>query len=310
RMEAYVRNLQLQIVDALEALEGPDGGRFVRDHWKREEGGEGISCALQGGKVFEKAGVLVSAVHGPVPNGLRQHMNSRLGTSFGTGPLRMFATGVSLVIHPHNPLTPTSHANYRYIELVDENDKVVCSWFGGGSDLTPAYLIEEDAVHFHKVIKGACDQHDKSIYPKFKKWCDDYFNNVHRGEHRGIGGIFFDDVNVETMKGKSQEQIFAFVRSCGNSFVPQYIPIVQKRMNTEFTPEQKVWQQLRRGQYVEFNLVHDRGTKFGLATPGARIESILMSMPLTARWQYKVQPEAGSEEEKLLEVLRNPREWV
>lgn len=179
--------------------------------------------------------------------------------------------------------------------------------FGGGCDLTPSYLFDEDAIHFHSTIKDACDKHDKEYYPKFKKWCDEYFNNKHRGETRGVGGIFFDDMDETT---KDQEQLFSFVQSCLGAFLPSYVPIIERRKDMPYTQQMKNWQQLRRGRYVEFNLVHDRGTSFGLNTPGARVESILMSLPLTARWEYMHKPEAGSREERLLEVLRNPKEWV
>lgn len=198
------------------------------------------------------------------------------------------------------------HLNYRYFEVVDQNTGEVSAWwFGGGSDLTPSYLVEEDAKHFHQTLKDACDKHDASYYPKYKKWCDDYFWISHRGEARGIGGIFFDD-----LESRDSESIFSFVQDCGKSFLPSYVPILKQRMNESFTEEQKLWQQLRRGRYVEFNLVHDRGTKFGLATPGARIESILISLPLTARWEYMHSPEKGTQEDKMLQVLKKPRDWL
>ncbi|KAI8854838.1 Coproporphyrinogen III oxidase [Chytridium lagenaria] len=237
---------------------------FRRDVWQRKEGGEGISYILQDGKVFEKAGVLVSISY------------------------EMFAAGISLVIHPTNPNNPTVHLNYRYFELSEKDgDKPVTWWFGGGCDLTPSYLFEEDAVHFHKEIKEACDKHDPEYYPSSN------------------AGIFFDDLD-----NRDPDEIFEFVKTCGRKFVKQYEPIVRRRMSTPFDEKMKQWQQLRRGRYVEFNLVHDRGTKFGLATPGARIESIMASLPLTARWEYGHTIAEGSEESRLLEVLKNPREWV
>ncbi|KAL2912484.1 Coproporphyrinogen-III oxidase [Polyrhizophydium stewartii] len=310
RMEALVKKIQSDMTSALEELEGPSGGRFLHDSWTRKEGGFGTSCVLQDGRVFEKAGVSISIISSPAPKTMLAHMRARNREGLDpNGDYKMFVAGVSMVVHPHNPMAPTFHANYRYFELrksdAKETDPPAAAWFGGGCDLTPCYLFEEDAVHFHKVIKDACDKHDKSYYPRFKEWCDNYFNNTHRGERRGVGGIFFDD-----LEDKSPEQLYAFVSDCGNSLVKQYIPIVRKRMNMPYTQAQKEWQQLRRGRYVEFNLVHDRGTKFGLATPGVRIESVFMSLPLTARWQYNHTPAPGSPEEKLLNVLKTPREWV
>ncbi|KAJ3102784.1 hypothetical protein HDU96_009526 [Phlyctochytrium bullatum] len=319
RMAAFVKELQQEIVSCIEDLENAapaepaaDGTvaprrAFFQDKWFRKEGGEGLSCVLQDGKVFEKAAVLHSVVHGPAPDRLMAQMRARMKEGLDpAGKYNMFAAGISLVIHPTNPHNPTVHLNYRYFELAEEGkDKPVAWWFGGGCDLTPTYLYEEDAVHFHKEIKSACDAHDPNYYPKFKKWCDDYFHITHRGERRGVGGIFFDDLD-----NKDPEEIFAFVKSCGRAFVKQYAPIVERRMNMPFTEEMKRWQRIRRGRYVEFNLVHDRGTKFGLATPGARIESIMASLPLNARWEYGHSVPEGTDEQKLLEVLKKPREWV
>ncbi|OXB57061.1 UNVERIFIED_CONTAM: hypothetical protein H355_001754 [Colinus virginianus] len=220
------------------------------------------------------------------------------------GKLPFCAMGVSSVIHPKNPHVPTMHFNYRYFEI-EEADGTKQWWFGGGTDLTPTYLNEEDAVHFHKTLKEVCDKHDLKLYPKYKKWCDDYFYIKHRNERRGIGGIFFDDVD-----SPSKEEVFQFVQSCAKAVVPSYVPIVKKHCHDSYTPEEKLWQQLRRGRYVEFNLVYDRGTKFGLLTPGSRIESILMSLPLTARWEYMNTPPESSKEAEILEVLRNPKDWV
>ena len=180
-------------------------------------------------------------------------------------------------------------------------------WFGGGTDLTPSYLFDEDAIHFHRTIKDACDKHDRAYYPRFKAWCDKYFHIPHRHESRGIGGIFFDDLDEEE---KDQEQLFSFVKDCLDGFLPSYMPLIQRRKDMPYTDYNKEWQQLRRGRYVEFNLVHDRGTAFGLQTPGARVESILMSLPLTARWMYMHEPEKNSREERLLSVLKSPVDWV
>jgi coproporphyrinogen III oxidase len=204
-------------------------------------------------------------------------------------------------------MAPTIHLNYRYFETANPDGSSGAWWFGGGSDLTPNYLFEEDAILFHKSLKDTCDAHNKEFFPKFKKWCDEYFYNKHRRESRGIGGIFFDDLDETTA---AKESLFAFIQESLKSFVPTYTTIMNKRKDMPFTEKEKEWQQIRRGRYVEFNLVHDRGTAFGLNTPGPRVESILMSMPLTATWKYMYEPEPGSREEKLEEVLKNPKEWV
>jgi coproporphyrinogen III oxidase len=214
---------------------------------------------------------------------------------------------LSMVLHPVNPMAPTVHLNYRYFETANPDGTSNAWWFGGGTDLTPSYLFDEDAIHFHKTIKEACDKHDKSYYPRFKKWCDNYFVNKHRSECRGIGGIFFDDLDEEE---KDQENTFAFAQTCLKAFLPSYLPIIMKRKDMPFTEKEKEWQQIRRGRYVEFNLVHDRGTAFGLNTPSARVEAILMSLPLTAQWRYMYEPEKGSREQRLVDVLREPREWI
>ncbi len=251
--------------------------------------------------MFEKAGVNVSVVHGTLSPQAAASMGG--GHELQGKDLDFFATGVSLVLHPHNPMAPTVHANYRYFER-GEGKKPGSWWFGGGADLTPSYLFEEDAIHFHKVHKEACDRHEVSDYATFKKWCDDYFHIKHRGERRGLGGIFFDDINQA-----SREDCFAFVTDCAESFLASYLPILEKRKDMPYTQNHKSWQQIRRGRYVEFNLVYDRGTTFGLTTNG-RIESILMSLPLTARWEYCHEVDGDSEEEILLEVLRNPKDWI
>ncbi|KAF2793516.1 hypothetical protein K505DRAFT_276853 [Melanomma pulvis-pyrius CBS 109.77] len=305
RMESFIKAQQKEIVSALEEV---DGSKFTVDSWQRPEGGGGITCVLQDGNVFEKAGVNISVVYGRLPRAAIQKMRvNHKALDPSVESLEFFAAGLSLVLHPKNPMAPTVHLNYRYFETADEFGNTSAWWYGGGCDLTPCYLFDEDAIHFHNSIKSACDKHDKGYYPRFKKWCDEYFSNKHRGETRGVGGIFFDDLD-ETEK--DQEQLFSFVQDCLTAFLPSYLPIINRRKDMPFTDEQKQWQQLRRGRYVEFNLVHDRGTAFGLNTPGARVESILMSLPLTARWQYMHVPENGSREERLLEVLKKPKEWV
>lgn len=296
RAHALVRELQDTICSAMAEV---DGTPFTETTWDRPGGGGGWSRVIQEGRVFEKAGVNVSAVHGTLPPQAAAAMRARRDVGVADNA-PFYATGVSLVLHPRNPFAPTVHANYRYFELGDGEDW----WFGGGADLTPAYLFDEDAVHFHATHKAACDAHDPAFYPRFKRWCDDYFNNRHRGERRGIGGIFFDDLD-----DRGPEAILAFQRSCGLAFIDAYRPIVERRKDTPFTEEHRRWQQLRRGRYVEFNLVWDRGTVFGLKTD-ARVESVLMSLPLTARWEVDHHPRAGSDEARMLEVLREPVDWV
>jgi len=348
QMEEYVKTLQLQIVSALETLD--QDHPFLRDNWTRAEGGYGLSCVASGGKVLEKAGVNISVIDGTLPPLAVKQMriNHQEIPEFdpekmaGRG-LPFFAAGLSLVIHPKNPKAPTVHANYRYFEITKapakgekpaENPEVLAWWFGGGSDLTPSYLYEEDAVHFHTTIRDACYsvlppefKSDKaqaailSLHAPFKRWCDEYFHIPHRGECRGLGGFFFDDLNAgpharlsdsaNEIKPSSPEDIFSFIKSCGDSFVESYVPILSRRMNEPFTDENRRWQLIRRGRYVEFNLVYDRGTKFGLATPNARIESILMSLPETARWEYMTDMGAeGTEEGRLVEFLKKPKDWV
>ncbi len=293
KMVAMVKRIQDEICEAIEARERVP---FHEDKWKREGGGGGRTRVIQGGSIFEKAGVNVSQVYGT----LSPEAASEMGGGHDSSDLSFFATGVSLVMHPNNPFVPTVHANFRYFERGDGSSW----WFGGGADLTPSYLFEEDATHFHQTFKNACDLHDAAYYPKFKKWCDEYFYIKHRGESRGVGGIFFDN-----HKAPDAERAFSFTKDCADAFLPSYLPILDRRLGSEFTSAQKDWQQIRRGRYVEFNLVYDRGTKFGLNTQG-RIESILMSLPLTSRWEYCHETEKGSAEEALVDVLKNPREWA
>jgi coproporphyrinogen III oxidase len=308
-MEKFIKEQQREIVRALEAV---DGTPFRVDEWARKEGGGGITCVLQDGKVFEKAGVGVSVVYGTLPKRAIMSMRANHKNLVMEGEdipdsLEFFAAGLSLIVHPHNPMAPTVHLNYRYFETARPDGSSGAWWFGGGSDLTPNYLFDEDAIHFHRTLKDVCDKHDKDYYPRFKKWCDEYFYNKHRNESRGIGGIFFDDLD-ETVSDK--ENTFAFVQDALRSFLPGYLPIVEQRKDMPFTKEEKEWQAIRRGKYVEFNLVHDRGTAFGLNTPGARVESILMSLPLVASWKYMYEPEPKSREARLVEVLREPKDWV
>lgn len=298
RSSKLFRDIQSHICSALEKSDGK--GVFRSDEWTRPDakgtdGGGGLTRILSEGAVFEKAGVNFSSVQGTMPASFA----AKLGA--GEQDLPFFATGVSLVIHPRSPMVPTTHANYRYIELGDK------AWFGGGADLTPYYLFEEDAKHFHQVIKAACDKHSPEHYARFKKWCDEYFFLPHRQETRGIGGIFFDYIGRDD--GANPEATFALAQDLGFAFTDQYIPIVERRKHAPYTEAQQHFQLQRRGRYVEFNLLYDRGTHFGLQT-GGRIESILMSLPALVRWDYCPSYEPGSAEAKLLDVLQNPREWV
>ena len=227
-------------------------------------------------------------------------------THFNVSDASFYACGLSLVLHPKNPLAPTVHANWRYFELYDANGDIADQWFGGGLDLTPYYLFEEDAVHFHQTCKEACDIHDPSFYPTYKKRCDEYFWNAHRNEARGLGGLFFDYLKPQQ---KSMEDWYAFVTDVADHFLTAYLPIIERRKNLPFTEDQRNWQEIRRGRYVEFNLVHDKGTLFGLKTNG-RIESILMSLPPQVQWKYNHEAEANSPEEELIKVLKQPKNWV
>jgi coproporphyrinogen III oxidase len=294
---AYINNLQDQITSKLEAVDG--FAKFHEDIWERPEGGGGRTRVIENGNVIEKGGVNISAVNGELPEVMRQLFNVDEGD--------FFACGLSLVIHPKNPMVPTVHANWRYFEMYDSAGNVINSWFGGGQDLTPYYLFEEDAKHFHQTCKTVCDKHNSEFYSKFKKQCDDYFWNAHRDEARGIGGLFFD--YCKATEEMSMEKWFDFISEVGNSFLEAYVPIVEKRKDMPYTNPQKIWQEIRRGRYVEFNLVHDKGTLFGLKTNG-RIESILMSLPPHAQWVYDHHPETASEEEKLIKVLENPIDWI
>ncbi len=294
---SYIQDLQHTITSKLEEVDGK--AKFQEDLWKRPEGGGGRTRVIENGHVFEKGGVNISAVHGPLPKAMQQYFN--------VGEVDFFACGLSLVIHPNNPFVPTVHANWRYFEMYDKQGNVVDSWFGGGQDLTPYYLFEEDAKHFHQVCKKACDKHDPNFYPDFKKKCDEYFFNHHREEARGIGGLFFDYCKANDEM--NMNDWYNFVTEVGNSFLDAYVPIVNKRKNISYSKENRTWQEIRRGRYVEFNLVHDKGTLFGLKTNG-RIESILMSLPPHVQWVYDHYPEQGSEEEKLLKVLKEHKNWV
>jgi len=297
KFQAYIHQLQDTICKKLEEVDGK--ATFQEDLWDRPEGGGGRTRVIENGNVFEKGGVNISAVHGVLPEVLRKQFNVEEGN--------FFACGLSLVIHPKSPLVPTVHANWRYFEMYDAEGNIVTHWFGGGQDLTPYYLFDEDAIHFHTVCKEACDKHNSEFYPAYKKRCDEYFYNAHRNEGRGIGGLFFDYLKeTETL---TMQDRYDFVTEIGNSFLESYVPIVERRKELTYTVAQKDWQEVRRGRYVEFNLVHDKGTLFGLKTNG-RIESILMSLPPHVQWVYNQTPESGSEEERLINILQQPKSWI
>lgn len=297
-----IHDLQDAICAALEEEDG--AATFFEDKWDRPGGGGGITRVISGGAVFEKGGVNTSVVHGEVTAQMRsqlQHLSSNGGEKW-------FACGLSLVMHPSNPFVPTVHCNYRMFELYNAEEVCIDRWFGGGTDLTPYYLFESDAKHFHSVYQICCNEYNPDFYKQFKKDCDNYFVNHHRqGERRGIGGIFYDYQRPTAMMDTTKWIDFGM--RCGHAFKDAYIPIVQKRKNTEYTAAQKYWQEIRRGRYTEFNLVHDRGTIFGLKTNG-RTESILMSLPPTVRFDYNYHPIVGSEEYKLQQVCLHPVDWV
>ncbi len=288
----WLKDLQDRICTSLEELDGKS--IFKEDLWERPEGGGGRSRVITNGNVIEKGGVNFSAVHGQTPD--------KILKALSLDKADFFATGVSIVLHPNNPMVPIIHMNVRFFEMSNGT-----WWFGGGIDLTPHYVIKEDASFFHQQLKNACDQHDPNYYTKFKKWADDYFFIKHRNETRGIGGIFFDRLSKD--ESHSKKDRWAFLQSVGNAFAPIYVTLAKKHLNDPFTSKEKAWQGLRRGRYVEFNLVWDKGTKFGLDTNG-RTESILMSMPPLANWEYSHIPARGSKEEETLNFLKKEIDWV
>lgn len=297
RFTEWIRNIQDEICSHVEAADNQQ--QFVEDIWQRADGGGGITRVIENGKVFEKGGVNTSTVHGPVTDAIRNQLKVE-GDSF-------FACGISLVLHPQSPMVPTVHANFRYFELYDKDGNVTDCWFGGGADLTPYVLFEEDTKHFHQCFKYSCDQFDAAFYPKYKLHCDNYFVNTHRNnERRGVGGIFYDYMRPND--SMTEEQLFQFAQENGKAFIKAYFPIVERTKHLPYNDQQKHWQLIRRGRYVEFNLIHDRGTIFGLKSNG-RTESILMSLPQNVRFEYNYQP-TGAEEKALQEVLLNPKEWV
>ncbi|MDZ7953420.1 oxygen-dependent coproporphyrinogen oxidase [Nostoc sp. DedQUE09] len=316
RVSQFMKQLQDEITESLAKLDGV--AKFHEDSWERPEGGGGRSRVLREGAIFEQAGVNFSEVQGShLPPSILTQRPEAAGHGF-------YATGTSMVLHPRNPYVPTVHLNYRYFEAGP------VWWFGGGLDLTPYYPFAEDAAHLHKTLKQACDQHHPEYYPVFKRWCDEYFYLKHRDETRGVGGLFFDyqdgqgalyrgpnangeaaiySNQVGTPATRNWEDLFAFVQDCGRAFLPAYVPIVERRNGMEYGDRQRNFQLYRRGRYVEFNLVYDRGTIFGLQTNG-RTESILMSLPPLVRWEYGYQPEPNSPEAELYETFLKPQDWI
>jgi coproporphyrinogen III oxidase len=316
QVSQFMQQLQDEICQGLETADGL--GKFQEDSWQREEGGGGRSRVMSGGAVFEQGGVNFSEVWGDkLPPSILAQRPEAAGSGF-------YATGTSMVLHPHNPYIPTVHLNYRYFEAGS------VWWFGGGADLTPYYPFAEDASHFHRTFQATCDRHHPEYYNVFKRWCDEYFYLKHRGETRGIGGIFFDyqdgrsgelyrgsdsqsaaahSKNVGAIAPRTWEEIFSFVQDCGRTFLEAYLPIVDRRRNTEYGERERNFQLYRRGRYVEFNLVYDRGTIFGLQTNG-RTESILMSLPPLVRWEYGYQPEPNTPEAELYERFLKPQDWA
>jgi len=293
-VDAFLRHLQDRICNALEKADG--GARFVEDAWTRPTGGGGRTRVLKNGAVFEQGGVNYSRVTGDkLPPSATAHRPQLAGRQWT-------ATGVSLVVHPNNPYVPTSHANVRYFEA-DKGGEEPVWWFGGGFDLTPFYPFDDDCVHWHSVARDLCAPFGEDVYPKYKKWCDEYFCLKHRDETRGVGGLFFDDMNEGGF-----DRCFGFLKAVGNGYLDAYLPIVERRKDMGYGEREREFQLYRRGRYVEFNLVYDRGTLFGLQS-GGRTESILMSLPPRVRYEYGYKPEAGSAEARLAEYLK-PRAWV
>lgn len=291
KIQTWLQSLQDKICIELENVDGKS--RFRQDSWERKEGGGGRTRVIENGNVISKGGVNFSAVFGKTPENILQALK--------LSPSDFFATGISIVLHPRNPWVPIIHMNLRYFEMSDGT-----RWFGGGIDLTPHYIIPDDARFFHQKLKEVCDKHDPTYYNKFKNWADEYFFIKHRNETRGIGGVFFDRL---TGTDSEMEQFFEFIKDCGNIFAPTYIELIHRNNNKSYNDHELLWQSLRRGRYVEFNLVYDKGTKFGLDTDG-RIESILMSLPPVAEWKYDFKPTPDSQEADTLRFLTKGINWV
>ena len=294
----YIKKLQMEITSEIEEIERSSS--FINDRWSYKKGtGGGLTKIIENGEFFEKGGVNISSIGGKLPKEIIEQFKVKYDL--------FNASGLSLVLHPNNPFVPTIHMNIRLFELLNEKGIVADSWFGGGVDLTPYYIFKEDIVFFHHNYKIICDEFDAKIYDEFKKKCDNYFWNSHRNEARGVGGLFFDYLRKN--KKYSLLDWFRFVKKFGSIFLPTFKSIFLKRMNTKFNKNHKLWQEIRRGRYVEFNLIHDKGTLFGLKT-GGRLESILMSLPPKVRWNYNFKPSPNSKEEELIKILKNPIDWI
>jgi coproporphyrinogen III oxidase len=299
KTEEFVRQRQQSICQALQNM---DDSPIIEEVWTSPDGcTEYTDRILRNGSVFQTIGVNVAVIHGTfTPETALAATGGALKVDHA---LPFYVASLSIVVHAQNPLVPSAHAHYRYFEAGDEKAPE-CWWFGGGADLTPNYLFDDDAAHFHRVHRDVCDRFDRSYYPRFKKWCDDYFLIVHRGERRGVGGIFFDNLTDH-----DADTLLEFSKQCADAFIPAYLPNVEKRCGLPFTAEQELWRQLRAGRYIEFNLLYERGTTFGLKA-GGRASSILRGLPPQARWEYQQQPTSGSSEARMLEVLAHPREWA
>ncbi len=294
----YIKKLQIEITSEFEKID--DSSSFSNDKWFYNKGtGGGITKIIENGKLFEKGGVNISSIGGKLPKDIIKQFKVKYDL--------FNAYGLSLVLHPYNPFVPTIHMNIRLFELLNEKGSVVDSWFGGGVDLTPYYIFKEDITFFHHNYKIICDEFDTKIYSEFKKKCDSYFWNSHRNEARGVGGLFFDYLRENNKH--SLLDWYKYIKKFGSTFLPTYLNILLKRMNTNFNKSHKLWQEIRRGRYVEFNLVHDKGTLFGLKT-GGRIESILMSLPPKVRWNYNFKPAPRSKEDELVKILKKPVDWI
>ena len=303
RVSAAIESLHDDATAFFTALDG--GGTFREDRWQRPGGGGGVTRVLSEGRTFEKCGVNRSAVDGVMPEAMAQRLGAQGG---GMGDASFFVAGMSIVAHPRNPKVPTVHLNVRYFQIAGPDGAVRDAWFGGGTDLTPTFPHAEDARHFHRALKAAAERHHPAFYPRFKAWCDNYFVNLHRGEERrGVGGIFFDHLRAGD-SGLTHDHLFEFMKDVGKVLPSAYGPLVERRRDEPYSERERRFQLARRGRYVEFNLVHDRGTLFGLQT-NARIESVLMSLPPLASWEYAPTYEPGSFEAELLAMLE-PREWA
>ncbi len=301
---AWIERLHDDVTAFFTRLDG--GGAFAEDQWDRAEGGGGVTRVLAEGRTFEKAGVNRSAVHGELPPALAQRLGAELAT--GVASAQFFVTGLSLVVHPRSPMLPTVHLNVRYFEVTSPGGAMLDAWIGGGTDLTPTYPFPDDAVHFHRTLKALCDRHHPAFYPRFKRWCDEYFVNLHRGrERRGVGGIFYDNVRAGD-GGLGMDALLAFADDVARVLPAAYGPIVEHRRDLPYGERERRLQLLRRGRYAEFNLIHDRGTLFGVQT-NARIESVLMSLPPIAAWEYAPSFAPGSFEADLMAMLE-PRDWA